>query len=184
MNSTGTLQDISIDYRTKKPKITLLLDTRDSLPGLEEIKDNKLSIEIKKYRKKRSLDANAYFWKLLQEICEKQDLNTIEEYKRRVKELGIFKQFKLMAQDIKTFEKIWTDRGIAWFCEIVDTEYIYNTEFKIVNAYYGSSSYNTKYMSRLIDNLVQDCRAVGIETKSKEEIESLLNSWSAAPEKK
>ena len=184
MNSTGTLQDISIDYRTKKPKITLLLDTRDSLPGLEEIKDNKLSIEIKKYRKKRSLDANAYFWKLLQEICEKQDLNTIEEYKRRVKELGIFKQFKLMAQDIKTFEKIWTDRGIAWFCEIVDTEYIYNTEFKIVNAYYGSSSYNTKYMSRLIDNLVQDCMAVGIETKSKEEIESLLNSWSAAPEKK
>lgn len=184
MNSTGTLQDISIDYRTKKPKITLLLDTRDSLLGLEEIKDNKLSIEIKKYRKKRSLDANAYFWKLLQEICEKQDLNTIEEYKRRVKELGIFKQFKLMAQDIKTFEKIWTDRGIAWFCEIVDTEYIYNTEFKIVNAYYGSSSYNTKYMSRLIDNLVQDCRAVGIETKSKEEIESLLNSWSAAPEKK
>ena len=184
MNSTGTLQDISIDYRTKKPKITLLLDTRDSLPGLEEIKDNKLSIEIKKYRKKRSLDANAYFWKLLQEICEKQDLNTIEEYKRRVKELGIFKQFKLMAKDIKTFEKIWTDRGIAWFCEIVDTEYMYNTEFKIVNAYYGSSSYNTKYMSRLIDNLVQDCRAVGIETKSKEEIESLLNSWSAAPEKK
>ena len=180
MNSTGSLQDISIDYISKKPKITLLLDTRDSISGLEEIKEDKLSIEIKKYRKKRSLDANAYFWKLLQEVCEKQDIDTIEDYKRRVKELGIFKQFKLMTQDVKTFEKIWTDRGIAWFCEIVDTEYMYNTEFKIINAYYGSSSFNTKQMSRLIDNLVQDCKAVGIETKSKEEITSLLNSWSSA----
>ena len=82
-----------------------------------------------------------------------------------------------MTQDVKTFEKIWTDRGIAWFCEILDTEYIGNTEFKIINAYYGSSSYNSKQMSRLIDNLVQDCKAVGIETKSDKEIECLLKEW-------
>lgn len=183
MNSTGNLQDISIDYRTKKPKITLLLDTKENIPVLEEIKDEKLSIEIKKYRKARSLDANKYFWKLLQEICEKQNLDPIEDYKRRVKELGIFRQFKIMSQDVKTFEKIWTDRGIAWFCEIVDTEFLYTTEFKIINAYYGSSSYNTKQMSRLIDNLIQDCKAVGIETKTKEEIESLLQTWNSAASK-
>lgn len=183
MNSTGSLQDISIDYRTRKPKITLLLDTKDNIPVLEELKDEKLTIEIKKYRKARSLDANKYFWKLLQEICEKQNLDPIEDYKRRVKELGIFRQFKIMSQDVKTFEKIWTDRGIAWFCEISDTEYLYDIEFKIINAYYGSSSYNTKQMSRLIDNLVQDCKAVGIETKTKEEIESLLQTWNSAASK-
>lgn len=136
MNSIGTLQDISIDYKTNKPKITLLLDQRQSIFSLEEIKDNKLSIEIKKYRKPRSLDANKYFWKLLQEVCEYKNIDTIEDYKRRVKELGIFKQFKIMTQDVKTFEKIWTDRGIAWFCEVSDTEYIGNIEFKIINAYF------------------------------------------------
>ncbi len=177
MQTTAIITDINIDFDTKKPKITLLLDQRESISSLEEIKDNKLSIEIKKYRKSRSLDANKYFWKLLQEICEARNLDTIEDYKRRVKELGIFRQFKIMAQDVKTFEKIWTDRGIAWFCEIADTDYIGNTEFKIINAYYGSSSYNTKQMSRLIDNLVQDCKAVGIETKSPAEIKSLLESW-------
>ncbi len=177
MNSIGTLQDISIDYKSNKPKITLLLDQRQSISSLEEIKDNKLSIEIKKYRKPRSKDANAYFWKLLEEVCEHKDIDTIEDYKRRVKELGIFKQFKIMTQDVKTFEKLWTDRGIAWFCEIADTDYIGNTEFKIINAYYGSSSYNSKQMSRLIDNLVQDCKAIGIETKTPAEIKSLLESW-------
>ncbi len=177
MQSIGTLQDISIDYKTNKLKITLLLEQRQSISSLEEIRDGKLSIEIKKYRKPRSLDANKYFWKLLQEVCDYKDIDTIEDYKRRVKELGIFKQFKIMTQDVKTFEKIWTDRGIAWFCEIVDTTYIGDTEFKIINAYYGSSSYNSKQMSRLIDNLVQDCKAVGIETKPQSEINSLLESW-------
>lgn len=177
MNSVGTLQDISIDYKTNKPKITLLLEQRESIFSLEDIKDNKLSIEIKKYRKSRSIDANRYFWKLLQEVCEYKDIDTIEEYKRRVKELGIFKQFKIMTQDVKTFQKIWTDRGIAWFCEVTDTTYIGSVEFKIINAYYGSSSYNTKQMSRLIDNLVQDCKAIGIETKTQAEINSLLKQW-------
>lgn len=139
--------------------------------------DNSKKYEVKEYKKKRSKDANAYFWKLLGEACEATHLNTTQEYKRRVKELGIFRQFRIMTQDVKTFEKVWTDRGIAWFCEIVDTEYIGNAEFKIINAYYGSSSYNTKQMARLIDSLVQDCKAIGIETKPQAEIDSLLKSW-------
>ena len=171
----GEITDLSLDYKTHKTKVTLLLDT---IPDkLEELQNNKLDIEIKKYRKKRSLDANAYFWVLLQEICEERNLNTIEDYKRRVKELGIFRQFKIMTDQVKTFKKVWEDKGIAWFCEECDTEYIGDVEFKIINAYYGSSSYDTKQMSRLIDNLVQDCKAVGIETKSEEEIKSLLESW-------
>ncbi len=72
---------------------------------------------------------------------------------------------------------MWNAQGIAWFCEIADTTYIENTEFKIINAYYGSSSFNSKQMARLIDGVVQDCKVYGIETKSQQEIKSLLESW-------
>ena len=174
---TGEIKDISIDYISNKPKVTLLLNERDSLNSLENLKEDKLFIEIKKWRKKRSLDANKYFWKLLSEYSEQKDIDTIEEYKERVKRLGIFRQFKIMTEQVNTFQKIWNDRGIAWFCEIADTDYIGDTEFKIINAYYGSSSYNSKQMSRLINDLVEDCKEVGIETKPKEEIDSLLRSW-------
>ena len=177
MQTTGIIEDISIDYKTRKSKISLLLDTKE-IEIVEQLKnENKLNIELKKYREKRSINANNYFWKLLQELCDLADIETIEEYKRRVKQLGIFKRLKIMTEDVKTVEKIWTDRGIAWFCEIADTEYIGDTEFKIINAYYGSSSFNTKQMSRLINDLVQDCQAYGIETKTPAEIESLLRSW-------
>lgn len=139
--------------------------------------DKTKKYEVKEVKKKRSTNANNYFWKLLQELCEVQNLDTIEEYKKRVKELGIFRRFRIEPKDVKTFEIMWQDKGIAWFCEIADTEYIGNVEFKIIHAYYGSSSFNSKQMSRLIDNLVQDCQAIGIETKSKAEIDSLLKEW-------
>ena len=124
LDTTGTITDINIDFKTSKAKISLLLDTRQ-LDLVEELKnENKLNIELKKYREKRSLDANAYFWKLLQELCELAEIDTIEDYKRRVKELGIFRQFRIEKDNIKTFEKMWTAQGIAWFCEVADTEYI------------------------------------------------------------
>ena len=124
LDTTGIITDINIDYKTHKAKISLLLDTKQ-LDIVEELKnENKLNVELKKHREKRSLDANAYFWKLLQEICELAEIDTVEEYKRRVKELGIFRQFKVEKDNIKTFEKMWTAQGIAWFCEVADTEYI------------------------------------------------------------
>lgn len=177
LDTTGTITDINIDFKTHKAKISLLLDTKQ-LDIVEELKnEDKLNIELKKYRKHRSLDANAYFWKLLTELCELAEIDTIEEYKRRIKELGIFRQFKIEKDNIKTFEKMWTAQGIAWFCEIVDTTYIEDTEFKIINAYYGSSSYNSKQMSRLIDGVIQDCKVYEIETKPQNEIDSLLKEW-------
>lgn len=43
--------------------------------------------------------------------------------------------------------------------------------------YYGSSCYNSKQMARLIDAVLQDCEAGGIETMPRKEIDSLVNSW-------
>ena len=122
-------------------------------------------------KKKRSKDQNSYFWELLQQLCFEMNLDVIQEYKKRVKELGIFKQWEIDTINAPTFEKLWSDRGIAWFTEKV--EEIGNKT--IINAYYGSSSYNSKQMSRLLDNLVQDCKEVGIQTLDMLEIERSIN---------
>ena len=49
--------------------------------------------------------------------------------------------------------------------------------FTNVITYYGSSSYNTAEMSKLIELIVQECKQQGIETKPKAEINALLESW-------
>jgi hypothetical protein len=49
----------------------------------------------------------------------------------------------------------------------------------VVRAYYGSSTYNTRQMSRLIDSVVEDCKAVGVETLSPDRLESMKEDWNA-----
>lgn len=48
-----------------------------------------------------------------------------------------------------------------------------------VLAYYGSSDFDAREMSRLIDNCIQDCRAVGIETLPPDKLALLKEGWGA-----
>lgn len=129
-----------------------------------------LNEEIEVKRKKRSKNANSYYWSLLQQLCYEMNLDVIQEYRKRVKELGIFQTFELDTKNTPTFEFLWCKNGIGWFTEKVE-EIGGKT---VLNAYYGSSSYNSKQMSRLIDNLVQDCKSVGIQTLDELEINELM----------
>ena len=179
MKTTGKLLDVSMDFTTGKGKVALLIDTTDLevLDIINNFKELKLDIDIKKHVEKRSGKSNRYFWELLGQVCDRKGLDELEEYRRRVKELGIFRVSRIPLQDLETLKKTWENWGKAWFCEVGDTEIIGDIEFKIVFLYYGSSSFNKKQMSRLIDNLVQDCKSIGIETKSPEEIESMLKEY-------
>lgn len=132
-----------------------------------EIRKNE---EIQVKRANRSNKANAYFWELLQQLCYEMNIDVIQEYRKRVKELGIFRQWELDNNSVPTFIKVWEEKGLAWFVEKV--EEIGNKT--IINAYYGSSSYNSKQFSKLLDNLIQDCRSVGIQTLEDLEIQELI----------
>ena len=80
MQSIGILQDISIDYKTRKSKISLLLDTKE-IEVVEQLKnENKLNVELKKYRKKRSLNANNYFWELTTKLADMMRISKEELY--------------------------------------------------------------------------------------------------------
>ena len=136
---------------------------------IDNIEDDKKLYKLEPYIEKRSSQANKYFWEMLGQLCLEMGLDTIEEYKKRVRQLGVFRYWEIEKDNVKTFSKIWSSQGIAWFIDIVD---IAGNNKIGINAYYGSSSYNSKQMAKLIDGVVQDCQAIGIETKTPEEIKS------------
>lgn len=174
MNSIGTLQDISIDYKTKRPKITILLEQRESISSLEEIKEDKLSIEIKKYRKKRSLDCNGYMWVLLQKLQEVVNIPKEEIYKDAIRNIGVCEVVPVKDEAVDRFIEAWKHNGLGWICETTKSKL---KGFTNVIAYYGSSTYNSVEMSRLVDLIVQECKQFKIETKPQAEIDSLLKQW-------
>lgn len=144
-------------------------------------KDKSFTAELKEFRTKRSLDANAYCWQLMDKLACAIGSTKEELYLRYVKECGPFKDFTMTEDEAKTFREAWGRLGTGWPTEQVD--YAPDGERVIVRAYYGSSTYNTKQMSRLIDSIIEDCRNVGVETLTPDKIDLLKEEWDAQANK-
>lgn len=140
-------------------------------------------VSVRKHRQKRSLDANSYAWVLIGKLTEKlADLMrsgkapTKEQvYRSHIKDVGVYEALPIRADAVWRFKSAWESRGVGWIVEIVDDSKLEG--YKRVHAYYGSSTYDTREMSRLIDNLVQDCKELGIETLPPHELERLKEDW-------
>ncbi len=135
--------------------------------------DKDKRFDVKEHKRKRSLNANSYCWVLLGNIADVVGSTKEEVYRDYIKHKGIYKIITMSSEAVTTFKKVWEDRGLGWICETSETNIAGLTD---VIAYYGSSSYNTKQMANFIDYIVQECNNLGIETKSKEELDSLLES--------
>lgn len=136
-----------------------------------------LQVEARTPKRKRSLDANAYCWVLCQALAERlggEYLVTKEDvYREQVRQVGPFTALSLSEWAVGRFCETWQKTGLGWITEEAGR----GGGRVTVLAYYGSSSYSTAEMSRLIDALVQECRTLGIETMPQEELDSLVRSW-------
>ena len=71
------------------------------------------------------------------------------------------------------FKRIWEKQGLGFLVQEVSKK----DKCIKVNCYYGSSTYNTKEMSLLIEDLIELAKTLNVETKSQSEIDSLLKEW-------
>lgn len=138
--------------------------------------------EIKEARQKRSKTANDYFWTLCGLLAKERSkdgdrVTKNEVYIEQIKQVGVYKDFELEPDAAQAFMYAWKRLGVAWVCEQVD--YTSDGEKLLIRAYKGSSVYDSKQMARLIDSIVQDCQAVGIETMPPDRLAALLQDWRA-----
>lgn len=173
MKDTGKIIDLSLDFETRKPRLTILLDS-NNISNIEELKGLKLNVELKKWYAKRSLDANAYAWTLLSKLQDALSISKEEIYRDLIKYIGDYEIVPIKNEAVDKFRSAWSERGIGW---VTDTTKSKLEGYTNVIAYYGSSSYDAKQMSRLIDLIVQECEQLNIETMTQEEINSLIGAW-------
>ena len=138
-------------------------------------KGKPLSVEIKPYRAKRSLDANNYCWILCDKIAQVIGSTKEEVYRKVIRDVGVFEMISIHSHNVDEFIRKWSDRGLGWIVDIHE-ENEYNND-TILMCYFGSSVYNTEEMARLIDELVNQAKELDIETRPQEEIDSLLKNW-------
>lgn len=131
--------------------------------------------QISPYKEKRSLNANSYCWVLCGKIAEKLQCRDVDIYRDAIIDVGYYAEMRLPPREVDGFIQAWARLGIGWQTAQVDYDQDMNTV--IVFAYYGSSTYNTAEMSRLINWLVQEAQELGIETEDPEKIRQMLDYW-------
>lgn len=131
------------------------------------------SVEIKEWRERRSLTANSYMWVLCDEIAKSIQSTKEDVYRKAVQEVGVFDPISVTLEAIDRFKERWESNGIGW--AVVDSGYR-NAGRAYLMAYYGSSTYNSKEMARLIDYLVDEAQELGIDTMPPAERKALLDA--------
>ena len=119
METTGTLEEISIDYKTNKIRISLLVDSKE-IEEIEQLQEeDKINVKLKKYRKKRSLDSNAYMWTIAEKIAQKLGVTKLEVYRDAIKEVGECEVLPIKDEAVDTFINAWKHNGQGWLCDII-----------------------------------------------------------------
>ena len=181
MKLTGLFAGISKDYVTNKFLLTVRVN-EDIAAGYEELKDLEcLDISIEKHRRRRSLDANAYFHVLVGKIADKLRIS-----KPRCKNIliGRYGQIEYLDDGVPAVIKTNVDVD-----QMLEQETLHvvpcgvdrqgGKDINYFRIYRGSHTYDTREMSILIDGTVQEAKEQGIETMTPEEIERMKSAWQA-----
>lgn len=167
------LLDLSMGLNGRQ-RLTIELDS-DFRSEFDDLHDVEVDVKVTKHRVKRSLDANAYAWVLIDKIAQKRRMSKAEVYRNAIREIGgVSEVVCIQNRAVKTMKDVWTRNGIGWQVEEMESKIDGCTNLIL---YKGSSVYDTKQMSALIDSLVQDARSIGIETRPQWEIDSLLREY-------
>ncbi len=159
-------------------EFTVVLDSlyrQDVFEVLNAMQSDKkpYTISIDRQKRKRSLNANNYMWQMCQKIGEKIGATKEMVYRKNIREVGSFETVELISAGAARFIRSWEANGLGWVAEPISERGGYMT----VIAYYGSSSYDTAEMSRLVEAVVEEAKALGVETMTPLELDRLKAAW-------
>jgi hypothetical protein len=174
MQFTGSIADISFDI-SGKPRATLLINERnDFLDGVDSLRDIKLTIDLKKFRNKRSLNANAYAWLLIGKIADSIRAGKDEVYLKMLKRYG-------QSELVSVLSHIPVEHYFRYYEEAGESD-LNGKSFKHYRVFKGSSEFDTREMSVFIDGICSEAKSLGIQTETPEQIANMVSLWRSANE--
>ena len=137
------------------------------------VKDTDYRLKLVKWHDKRSLDSNAYLWKMCDLIAGKIGSSKEEVYENMLRSYGTIDDdlppiVVHSSADISKFQDHY-----LWF----DSRELDGKKFDCYLRIKGSSEMDSKEMSHLIDGVIFEAKQLGIETLPPEEIQRMNERW-------
>jgi hypothetical protein len=133
---------------------------------------------ISEFRRKRSLNANAYFHVLVDKLAEKMRLSHTEVHNMMIADYG--RVDEELSNIIMDDEIPWEKVQAMHLRPTKHTQVLDNGKlYRVYLVMRGSHTYNSLEMAHLIDGTVQEAKQHGIETMTPAEIERMTSLWRA-----
>lgn len=172
MEWTGKVLSVSNDWLTGQTSITLSINEKAALNEIDGIKDvEKLRIRAVKFREKRSLDANALLWACLGQIAEVLRTDKWDVYLQMLKRYGQFTYICVKPNVVDAVKAQWRE------CEVIGELDINGQKAVQMLCYFGSSTYDTKQFSTLLDGVISEMKEMGLQAPASEEMRRALEQW-------
>lgn len=174
MESKAVISDVSRDYLSGKMRLTLTVD-RVSTEEVDRLRDKDLRVVLKRWREKRSLDANGYYWTLLDKMAAELHTTKEELHEQMLQRYGTFlydDDGKVLT--ITVLAHVDMTKIPGYYLKIAESKDGRFCSYALIK---GSSDYDTKEMSTLIDGVVYEAKGLGIETITPDEKERMLQQW-------
>ena len=168
---TGKFEGVTTDWQTGQNKITFSVNEPAALAELEHIQDcEKLSVKAEKYRQKRSLDANAMLWACLGEIAKATTppLDKWKVYLFMLKRYGQYTYICVKPNAVEAMKKQWRE------LEVVGEIDINGKKAVQLLCYFGSSTYNSKEFSVLLEGVVSEMVEMGLQPPPSQDMKRAL----------
>ena len=185
MDFIGKVRDIQRSYIDREAIISF--DIPDITPDqVDKLRNaDKLRITIKQYRKKRSLDANAYYWQLLSKVADALRISKPHCHNLMLRRYGQIEFFNdkiayVMLPDTEETSVKMEQMEESHFAPTSQTTYgkdgVHYRAWKLLKP---SHRYDSKEYAILIDGLVDEAKELGIDTLSQKEIKRMVANWKA-----
>lgn len=128
---------------------------------------NKL-FDITEHKEKRSRDANALLWACLGEIAGAIRSDKWSVYLQMLKRYGRYTYICVKPYVVEAVKKQWRE------CEEIGTIDIDGQEAVQMLCYFGSSTYNSKEFSVLLDGVISEMKEMGLDTPADRELKRAI----------
>ena len=179
MQCTGKIHSVNRDWKTGKIIIEFELNEEPTEAINNIASCEKLSITAKKYRQKRSLDANALLWACIGEIANSMNppADKWDVYLMMLKRYGKYTYICVKQNVVEAMKAQWRE------CEVVGDIEINGKKAVQMLCYFGSSTYDTKEFSVLLEGVISEMKEMGLETPASEDMRRALEQWEKQHEK-
>lgn len=172
MEATGRINAVTKDWQTGKLLITFEMD---SVPtDLADLREQTLDITAKRHRNRRSKNANALLWSCIGKIAAAVLADKWDVYLKMLKRYGEFTYVCVKPNAVEMLKRQWRE------CEELGPIMVNGTPAVQMLCYYGSSTYNTKQFTVLLDGVISEMEEMGLETPSQEELKRSIEAWNGS----